>query len=163
VIRLEFQHTMPDLIHTPVPVRFEIGALDLLGFERDADPLLDRPWRMLMLPAFAVWGLASLRVAKKHGQASLDLEDYGDDLLFQMDGDDILVQTTSGSGIARVSYTSLLQAWETFARAVYDTIAIRHPDEYTQTWLMKIDDYPDPILEQWLLRADAVEDWNTDH
>jgi hypothetical protein len=112
----------------------------------------------LMVPAFATFGMACLRLCKQEGRAALDLDDYAHELLFRMAGDDVLVCSTMRGLTVKVNYNSLFTAWLTFAREVIRVVNARHPDRAAYGWWSLIDDYPEIGLAEELTRPSWFEE-----
>ena len=115
-VQLEFQLLDVRSQRVPNPIRFRIGDLDLLGWGDPPGTVRPRPgpWMRLEIPNFATDGLASLRVAAKHGRALFDLDDYAQVLLFKRDGSAMRVATSTRDITLTADLNHLLEAWVSF-------------------------------------------------
>src|SRR5437763_12889772 len=103
-IFLDFQRNAPHF-GNQVPVQFRIGDIDLLvSLNEDGSLQTHLP---LLVPAFATFGAACLRLAKQRGRSALVLDDYGHELLFQMMNGDILVCSTISGRTVQIDYEVL--------------------------------------------------------
>ena len=83
----------------------------------------------LFVFAFATFGMACLRVCKRVGRAALDLDDYANELLFQMKEEDVLVCSTMQGVTVKVNFEELFKAWQSFANHVQTVVIAKHPRE----------------------------------
>ena len=114
-----------------VPVRLRIGDVDLLGYvEETINEPSEFRWVSLSILDIAKWGLFSVKRARELGRYVYELGSHGDTgaaLLFEMSGDEILVHSTMTERTARISYRSLVEAWEAFAERVRKYILHEFP------------------------------------
>jgi len=142
-VLLDFQRTA-DLFGYQIPVRFRVGKIDLLG-TLAADGTRD-PWLRLFVALFATWGIACLRTARLIGHATLELDDYGNELVFKMAGDSILICSPMVGKVVSVDYDELFNAWDSFARAVRDEVILNEPERGSCGWWALISADPPPEL-----------------
>jgi hypothetical protein len=69
-----------------------------------------------------------------------------------MDDTHILVCSTIVRTTARIAYTTLFTAWQTFAVTVRDTVIQRHPEKRMFDWWQLIIEEPPPRLAEQLTR-----------
>lgn len=117
-----------------VPVRLQIGGIDLLGFGVEDHPGASNQWLPLNLFEVATLGLACVREVARRGRCAFPLDETGDALLFVADGADTLVHATAKERTARIPYARLLAAWEGFSWRVHHELVVKFP------WLR---DHPD--------------------
>jgi hypothetical protein len=149
-VLLDLQQDASDF-RDQVPIRFRIYDQELLGG-------IDNPWLPLMLPGFATFGMACLRLIKPVGRATLELDDYAHALLFQMDGADLLICSTIVNTAVRVHYDILFATWGAFAALVRDTVIQRHPEKQTYGWWKLISEDPPAHVAEELTRLSWFEE-----
>jgi hypothetical protein len=142
-------------------VRLRIGNVELLGWGNDPQHFDETgPWISVGLVRFAMWGLVCVRQAAKLGRYALELDEYGDALLFQRDGSDMVVHATRLERSARVDIHALLTAWEAFATSVYDFTVAKFPVETKdRRWDTRL---ADPFSGEWFTRA-SWREWFIGH
>ena len=134
-----------------IPMRFRIRQQDMFG---ENDDNSDTPfcWLRLFAPRFAAWGMACLRLLPRRQRAALDLDDYGQEILFKLDGDLVAVCSTILGVTARVKYQTLFVAWADFGQRVYKE-AIQQPNGSSFFgWWQLLNEDPPPLLEEELTR-----------
>ena len=139
-----------------VRVRFRIGAVDLLG-TAGAKPDTLEPWLRLLVPEFAAFGMACLHVIEKEGRAALELDDYAQELLFQMTGAQVLVWSTRLGNSAQVRYSTLFDAWMEFGETVRRACD-QHPKKRAYGWWTLLSEYPPPNIVEYLTRPSWFEE-----
>jgi hypothetical protein len=140
---LAFQRDAPSFLEQ-IPVWFGVNGKDVLG-SAGGDGL------RLFVPGFATFGMACLRVARQVGRSAMDVDDYGDELLFRLQNENIVVCRTGGTPTPQsVRYEVLLKAWARFGESVHDAVLARHPEKETTVWWHLLTDYPPPSLAQQL-------------
>ncbi len=139
-----------DLLWNQVRIRFRVGEMDLLvGQTRDG---VSVPGIPLLIPHFATFGMACLRVCKQVGRAALELDDYAHELLFQTKGEDVLICSTMLRTTIRVNFEELFEAWQSFAKHVQRIVISKYPDSATKHYWRLIEHYPHATLEEELTR-----------
>jgi hypothetical protein len=119
--------------HTAL-IRLTIGNDDLLGFGSD-EMEVPFPWLELPLVHFAAWGLTCLEAAANMGRYAIELDEYGDSLLFKMDGRYVVVHSTRLERTSRIKHEILIHAWKTFLKDVQDYIVTLGLNEfYRDAW-----------------------------
>lgn len=146
-VLLDFQRDALDF-RDQVPVRLQVGGADLLVSMTQEGAL--RPYLPLLLPGFAMFGLACLRLAGRHGRAALELDDYSHELLFQLSGEHVLVCSTMYGRTVKAGHEKLLAAWLGFAREVQEAVVQRHPEMRTYGYWRLADEEPDATLTRYL-------------
>lgn len=139
-----------------IPVRFGVEETELLMSQNEVGLL--KPGLPLLVPAFATLGMACLRLCEQVGRAALDLDDYANELLFQIKGADVLVCSTMLGITVRVNFEELFEAWQSFAKHVKSVVVAKHPDKANYGYWRLIDDYPDIALAQELTRQSWFEE-----
>jgi hypothetical protein len=134
-----------------IPVRFRVGNTELLMSHSETGSL--QPGLPLLVAPFATLGMASLRLAKETGRAALDLDDYAQELLFKMNGREIIICSTMLQVTVPVSYEDLFAGWLRFARRVKEVVVEKHPDRASYAWWTLIDEYPDAMVAEQLTRS----------
>jgi hypothetical protein len=151
-IVLEFDHNT-EQFDEQIRVRFRAAHTELLvGESRTGESLLGIP---LLIPAFATLGMACLKLCRKVGRAALDLDDYGHELLFRMDGENVLICSTMLRTTVTVKFDELFEAWRLFVEEVKRIVILKHPEKSTYPYWRLIDEDPDDFLTRLLTR----EDW----
>ena len=122
-VLLDFDHHAGySLRSKELPIRLTVGNTELLGWDSDA------PWTSLYAIPFATFGLVFLRQTRRSGRYSLDLDEYGDALLFQMVGDDVLVLATRLDRVVRIPFDHLYEAWAALAHRLREFLTAVSPD-----------------------------------
>lgn len=111
-----------------VPVWLRIDGMELLGSEDRGEPNGPLGHGLpLALLHFSTWGLVCLRHAQRSGRYAIELDDYGDALIFVLAGDDITVHSPRWDQTAAAPFPLLYEAWREFALEARDFIVRRFP------------------------------------
>jgi hypothetical protein len=105
------------------PIRFQVNGQDLLGITLDTP----NPALPLSLLAFACYGMLALRVAQQCGRAALQLDDWGGDLLFVIQEQDVIIHVTGWNRKAQARFGDLVQIWNNFGHDVQQYILTHFP------------------------------------
>jgi hypothetical protein len=147
-----------------VPVRLRIANVDLLGWERGwGDGWLDG-WKMAesimgirhFFIHFAWWGLVALKQAKLTGGSSFSLGMYGDngELVFKMQGEDVLVHFAPNGKTVKVGYEKLEHAWHEFADRVRGLLLREFPDVRSKLYYSP---GREPGWQEWLAGEEKAD------
>ena len=151
---LDFWREAPDF-GDQVPVRFRAAGIELLvSYTQDGSLRSNLP---LLVPAFVTLGLACLRLAKQTGRAALELDDYANELLFRVTGDEISICSTMWGRTARLDYEPLFDYWLNFAKDARSVITQRHPEQQSNDYWNLLQDPPNPMLAEYLTRESWFE------
>jgi hypothetical protein len=154
-VMLEFERVFPFFGHQTA-VQLRVGKADLVIGSSEG-VMLQHGMR-LFVPAFATWGLACLRVARSRGRATLDLDDYGSELMFKVEGSSILILSNWTLEQVRVDYDIILAAWHSLAMAVREEVLRREPDRESWGYWDLISDDPPQSFAAYLGDKSRYED-----
>jgi hypothetical protein len=146
-----------------IPVRFQVNGQDLLGVALD----VPHPALPVSLLAFACYGRLALRVVQQCGRAALQLDDWGGDLLFALQDQDVIIRMTGWNREAQTRFTDLVQVWDNFGRDVHDYILTRFPAMREAEWWQMLDREPTGPEQQsmsaawWFEQNDTSSDGQT--
>jgi len=139
------------------PVRFQINGQDLLGVALD----VPAPMLPVSLVAFACYGMLALRVAQQCGRAALQLDDWGGDLLFAIEDQDVIIHVTGWNRKAQTRFADLVQVWDSFGRDVQNYILMHFPGLRDAEWWQMLEREPtgqecQSMSAAWWFEQDAA-------
>ncbi|HKF58346.1 MAG TPA: hypothetical protein VKJ45_23080 [Blastocatellia bacterium] len=152
---LEFERVFP-FFGYQTPVQLRVGNASLIA--GSAEGVMLQHGMRLKVPAFATWGLACLRVARSRGRATLDLDDYGSELMFKAEGSSILILSNWTLEQVKVDYDIILAAWHSFAMSVREEVLRREPDRESWGYWDLISDDPPQSFAAYLGDKSRYED-----
>ncbi len=140
-----------------VPVRLHIAGLELLTPNRESlSSYLDNIF-VLPLPELASGGMYALERAWHFGHAGYELDSYGQALIFQREGSNIILHSSLADKTVRVRYKALHDAWKRFVDEVREFIRREFPEWMEHpTWAPTLSDVPP--WKEWVLGKDAPFD-----
>jgi hypothetical protein len=128
----------PRVVSSRHPTVVQVIHVDLDGVgtmrqheqESPAQPpdLSVQPWTESALLGFAMFARSALKRAQVEGRANYMEADAGWSLGFEVDGNDVIVESSVSGLVARVGYASLVQAFDVFAEKVRVTLAEACPE-----------------------------------
>jgi hypothetical protein len=154
-ILIEFFRQAPHFGYQ-VPVRFRVGDTDLLMSHGPDGALV--PNLPLFLPKFAGLGSACLRLAKQHGRAGLELDDYANELLFYVTAEGVSVSNKRYETTVTTSYDDLFKKWLAFAEDLWQVVSQRNPEEASSSWWRLVHEEPGPQISQILTSPSLFEE-----
>ena len=149
-ILLEYDQNA-EQFESQVRVRFRVGRTELLVGQNETGESV--PGIRLLIPPFATFGMACLRLTRQVGHAALELDDYAQELLFKISGEDVLICSTMLRTTVPVNFEQLFEAWQSFALKVKGSVIKRHPEKVDYGYWALIDQHPDSTLAEELTRG----------
>jgi hypothetical protein len=152
MILLMFRKDLENTANKGSLLRFRVNDVDIRGTDYVSAEYDTRIFEELKswhsIIDFALWGLATIKALGVAGIAWLeDSAESGNDLLFRMVGDDIVVVNMLTDATVQVSYRDLLVAWVSFAHEIHDYVVHKFPEAASLpvwTWLTEMPS-PDQI------------------